>query len=157
MVPVAIGLYLLPIPAGWLLIRPDLPTAVIAVAIGYALVMEGITLVNTCEDYAEDAEEDIRTPAHVLGLRTTLLLAPLMVAAGAVLVTGAVESLGTTTLARALLGVFGLASLVTTAETWPIHRADDLEAAAKGAAPNMPRWFIMTRFTLLAAALARLG
>ena len=156
MVPVAIGLYLLPIPAGWLLIRPDLPATIIAVAVGYALVMEGITLVNTCEDYAEDAEEDIRTPAHVLGLYTTLLLAPLMVVAGAVLVIGAVETLGTTTLARALLGVFGLASLVTVAETWPLHREDDLEAAAKGAAPNMPRWFIMTRFTLLAAVLARL-
>lgn len=156
MVPVAVGLYLLPIPAGWLLIRPDLPAAVIAVAIGYALVMEGITLVNTCEDFAEDAEEDIRTPAHVLGLHTTLLLAPLMVAAGAALSIWAVENLGTTSLARALLGVFGLASLVTVAETWPLHREDDLEAAAKGAAPNMPRWFIMTRFTLLAAALARL-
>jgi len=156
MVPVAIGLYLLPIPAGWLLIRPDLPTSVIVVAVGYALVMEGITLVNTCEDYAEDAEEDINTPAHVLGLHTTLLLAPLMVAAGAVLSIWAVEIQGTTWLARVLLGVFGLASVVTVAETWPLHQEDDLEAAAKGAAPNMPRWFIMTRFTLLAAVIARL-
>jgi 4-hydroxybenzoate polyprenyltransferase len=73
--PVLVGLYTLPLLAGWFLLDKPIPIYFILFVVGYALMNEGFTLVNTCEDYTEDKTEGIRTWAHVFGLRKTLTVA----------------------------------------------------------------------------------
>jgi len=82
--PVAFGLYLLPIIAGWFIVTNQLSAFIILFGIGYALIMQGIVFINTCEDYKEDRISGIRTLAHVIGIRKTLLLGSIFVLIGGV-------------------------------------------------------------------------
>jgi len=82
--PVAFGLYLLPIIAGWFIVTNQLSAFIILFGIGYALIMQGIVFINTCEDYKEDRISGIRTLAHVLGIRKTLLLGSIFVLIGGI-------------------------------------------------------------------------
>ena len=80
--PVTFGLYFLPIIAGWYIVTNRLSAFIILFGMGYALIMQGIVFINTCEDYKEDRISGIRTLAHVLGIRKTLLLASIFVLIG---------------------------------------------------------------------------
>ena len=72
--PVVFGLYALPPLGGWYLVRGRLARLIVVFALGYALLMEGLTIVNTCEDHPEDEAAGVRTLAHALGIRRTLVL-----------------------------------------------------------------------------------
>jgi 4-hydroxybenzoate polyprenyltransferase len=48
--PVMFGLYALPPVGGWYLVRGRLSGFILVFALGYAMLMEGITIINTCED-----------------------------------------------------------------------------------------------------------
>jgi len=82
--PVTFGLYFLPIIAGWFIVTNQLSAFIILFGAGYALIMQGITFINTCEDYKEDRISGIRTLAHVLGIRKTLLLGSIFVLTGGI-------------------------------------------------------------------------
>ena len=157
--PIFIGLYMVPLFAGYLLIRdPILPSFVIFV-LGYAMMNEGFTIVNSCEDYSEDKSEGICTWAHLLGLNRALKVAFVFVLAGLMSVAVLVSRMswlhiGTYEL---LALIFSAVSVITilaaSIEVYRIRNADDLEASAKTHAQKLSRWFIITRYPLVMIAL----
>ncbi len=154
-VPVLVGLYTLPILAGWFLFNYSLPLHFLLFVAGYALMNEGFTLVNTCEDYSEDREEGIKTWAHVFGLKKTLLLAFLFSTAGflclAPFLFGA-KSLSS--ISYLMLIILSLGISHASKEVYLVNKGKDLEEAAKKYAPKMRIWFMMTRYPLLFTALS---
>ncbi len=160
--PVMLGLYFLPVVGGWFLMTERLSLFIMVFAFGYASVMQGITFINTCEDYREDEATQIKTLAHIIGVRRTLSLGAAMVLAGGILdyflILGGREdfkSLGT-----ALAILFYGFSLVYIAAVSSISRrlylvgrsTNSLDLSKKYAA-KMPVWFFLTRYSLLAISL----
>lgn len=157
--PVFIGLYTLPTLGGWFLLNTTLPLYFLAFVIGYALVNEGITLVNTCEDYSEDKAEGIRTWAHIFGLKNTLIIAFVFTFLGGLSIAGSLLSilLQTSSSLWAISSVFVAISFIIIFKTaFEIHntsKAKNLENASKENARKMPKWFMTTRYPLFFAAL----
>ncbi|MFO7793284.1 MAG: UbiA family prenyltransferase [Candidatus Saliniplasma sp.] len=159
-VPVLLGLYTLPVLGGWFVFRNSLSIFIIVFTIGYALLNEGITLVNTCEDYREDKEEGIKTWAHILEIKNTMVLAFLFTGIGGLIAVFGVLLkpifLGWTTYniygstLFIILGIFNtMVILKTTGDIYGALNKEDLETSCKSAAKNMPKWFISTRYPLL--------
>jgi 4-hydroxybenzoate polyprenyltransferase len=160
--PVMLGLYALPPAGGWYLIRGRLSALILVFAVGYAMLMEGITIVNTCEDYPEDESAGIRTLAHALGLRRTLILGAWLAGVGGIT---ALAALFFTAAAATLPGPIRLAGAGALAAyyLWTvvsvvrvlrgIALADDPAAVCKIRARLMPAWFLKTRYPLLLIAL----
>ena len=157
--PVFIGLYTLPVLGGWFLLNNTLPLYFIAFLIGYALLNEGITLVNTCEDYSEDEKENIKTWAHIFGLKNTLLIAFIFTLFGGIAIASSLLSILLQTLSSLwfISSVFVVISAIvifkTSIEIYNINKSSDLEISAKKGAKKMPKWFMMTRYPLFFAAL----
>ena len=162
--PVAFGLYALPPLGGWYLVRGRLAGAIVVFALGYALLMEGLTIVNTCEDQPEDEAAGVRTLAHVLGIRRALVLGAWLTGIGGA--TALAVLLSATALARK--GALGLATIagiavLTVFFVWTaasavralanLAKAEDPAAACKVRAKLMPAWFLKTRYPLLFIAL----
>lgn len=161
--PVLIGLYTLPVLGGWFIFKDTLTLYIVVFTIGYALLNEGITLVNTCEDYQEDKIEDIKTWAHVLGLRSTMRWAFILtISGGLTAILGVVLKpilLGWTSyniyssLIFIILGILNtLLILNTSYSIYSAGNKDDLITSCKQSAKNMPKWFISTRYPLLLMA-----
>ncbi|MCD6371252.1 MAG: UbiA prenyltransferase family protein [Candidatus Aenigmarchaeota archaeon] len=148
--PVWIGLYTLPLLAGWFLFRSDLPLPFLLFVIGYACMNEGFTLVNTCEDYSEDKKEGIKTWAHVFGLRKTLHLAFIFSLLGILCLTPFLFKLSTFTVIGTLIFLLGL--LYASKEVYRVSQGKNLERLAKKFAPKMRIWFMLTRYPLLLTA-----
>jgi 4-hydroxybenzoate polyprenyltransferase len=160
--PVMFGLYALPPLGGWYLVRGRLSGFILVFALGYAMLMEGITIINTCEDYPEDESSGIRTLAHALGIRRTLVLGAWLAGIGGImdlallLGTKAVgAALGPMTLA--VIGVLGSLYAWTVASIvrvlWRVSRSDDPAGQSKTQAKLMPGWFLKTRYSLFFMAL----
>lgn len=155
--PVFIGLYSLPLFGGWFLFRTQFNLEFLLFVIFYALMNEGITFVNTAEDYREDMEEGIRTIAHFLGIKNLLLLSSFLVIFG---------SAGTAILLWKKFQWFGnlfsfLFSLLTIISgifiSFKIFSSSfnkDIEKAAKSIAPSMGKWFMIVRYPLTFSAIA---
>lgn len=160
--PVLIGLYMLPILGGFFISKAIfIPLQVLLFVIGYGLFNEGITLVNTCEDFAEDQEEGIKTWAHVFGLKWTLRVAFIFTLVGTMT---ANISLLLLLLTKNLLTIFFpitvvililsfVISIKTSKDIYDVSRESDLEESAKKHAPKMPIWFITTRYPLMVVSL----
>lgn len=157
-IPVLFGLYTLPLLAGWFLFSNFLEPYFVMFVIGYALMNEGFTLVNTCEDYAEDKEEGIITWAHMLGLKKTLTVAFVFTLCGFLSITSLffifMDSF--TMLIMLFLGLSILMLLKSSIDVYKTGQGNDLERSAKIYARKMPEWFITTRYPLLFIALSRL-
>lgn len=158
--PVLIGLYTLPVLGGWFIFQNSLSLYIIVFAIGYAFLNEGITLVNTCEDYREDMAEGIKTWAHVFSLKRTVSLAFLFTIVGGLLavlgvvlkpfLSGFSNYNIYSSIAFIAMGIINtLLILKTSGDIFQAKRSDDLESSCKNAAKNMPKWFITTRYPLL--------
>lgn len=173
-VPVVLGLYALPPLGGWYLIRGSLNGNILVFAIAYAMLMEGLTIVNTCEDQPEDEATGVRTLAHALGIRRALVAGAWLagvggaVAAGVVLTAakglaggasavapgghaapGTVIFVAVATLAVA----YGAGVVLAVGALRGLARADDPAAGCKLRARHMPAWFLLTRYPLLLMAL----
>ena len=158
--PVLIGLYTLPILGGWFIFQNSLNLYIVVFCIGYALLNEGITLVNTCEDYKEDMEEGIRTWAHVLDMRNTMRIAFLFTTFGGLTAIIGVLlkpiQLGWTTYTTYSSIVFIALGIINTivilrigGDIYKAGSKEDLQLSCKKAAKNMPKWFITSRYPLL--------
>ncbi len=164
--PVFVGLYMLPVLGGWFLFKDTLPMYVMVFVAGYALLNEGITLVNTCEDYGEDWSEGIRTWAHVFGLRTTMKIALVFTFTGGLIAVASLLNhyfssltnsvvLFTISMVSAVLVVMVIINI--SRKIYLAGSRWDIERAAKTCASNMAKWFMTTRYPLLLiAALAAL-
>ncbi|MFQ5883561.1 MAG: prenyltransferase [Thermoplasmata archaeon] len=159
--PVLIGLYTLPLLGGWFLLDKPVLGYFILFVVGYALMNEGFTLVNTCEDYAEDKSEGIKTWAHVFGMRRTLALA-LIFSLGGFLSLGILAFAWLPSFSFAspkeivtlfLIAVLTVALVVSILQVNRARVGENLEVSAKLYAKKMPRWFMTTRYPMLFIAL----
>ncbi|MFO7992211.1 MAG: UbiA family prenyltransferase, partial [Thermoplasmata archaeon] len=162
--PVLIGLYTLPVLGGWFIFHSNLSMFIIVFSIGYALINEGITLVNTCEDYDEDKSEGITTWAHLFSLRKTMKIAYIFTIVGGVIAVigvffkpiflgwsfynmySSIIFVGMGVINTAIILFIGN-NIIASSE------GDDLKSSCKKAAKNMPKWFITTRYPLLLMSL----
>ncbi len=160
--PVMIGLYYLPVVAGWFIIRHSLSALIIFFGLGYALIMQGITFINTCEDSEEDRLSGIRTWAHILGPNRALRLGALFVLGGGVLDIYLLIShmlrfhiskiLVLAAMSFSLL-LFAISILDISRRLWSISRSSDPVLLCKRNAGKMPAWFALTRYPLLLSAM----
>jgi len=159
--PVMFGLYFLPIAAGGFLVMEKIAVLILLFALGYALIMEGITMINTCEDFAEDQALRTRTLAHVLGIRRALGVGAGLVAIGGVTVVGVlfprILSLAHEAIPAAaallLCAVFLAAVHRISHSLFLLSRARDPVQGSKHMAQNLLRWFLWTRYPILVIAL----
>ncbi|HEX7503560.1 MAG TPA: UbiA family prenyltransferase [Acidobacteriota bacterium] len=164
--PVLLGLYFLPPVAGWYLIRGKVSGFIFIFAFGYSILMEGITFINTCEDFAEDQNSDIRTLAHVAGIRTTLKIGTAAIITGSILDILSLACCKYNELSRTpliiiltmLLGLFFISQTFRIAGKFVlISQSIDPEYLSKQYAQAMPFWFFKTRYPLLAITLLAIG
>jgi 4-hydroxybenzoate polyprenyltransferase len=155
--PVLIGLYTLPLLGGWFLFQNTLPPYFLLFVAGYALINEGITLVNTVEDHSEDEQEGISTWSHIFGMRNTLALAFIFSALGFGTVISLFSLPSISLITAGLLALSTLAIFIVVRQVAAAGRADDLEKSAKLHARKMPKWFVMVRYPLLITAISMLA
>jgi 4-hydroxybenzoate polyprenyltransferase len=152
-------LYTIPVIGGWLIYNNDFSSVLIIFIIGYVFMNEGFTLVNSCEDYAEDKKEKIITWAHYFGLKKTLLLAFLFSISGILcsfalglklfnVFNGIIHL-------PALMMIFVSATLILKAsiEVGEVYRSKDLENKSKEYGKRLQKWFLMTRYPLIFTAI----
>lgn len=159
--PVMFGLYFLPIIAGWFIITNQLSVYIIIFALGYALIMEGITFINTCEDFEEDANLEIQTLAHVLGIRKTLILGSIFISTGGfidiILIYNRINLRNLRLIILMfilMMSIFFIMTIVSIAKRlYTISKSSDPIIQSKIHAPKMPMWFISTRYPLLGIAI----
>jgi len=157
--PIILGLFLLPVLGGWLMISTTLTVFIIIFMCGYALMNEGINLVNTAEDYDEDLSEDVRTWAHHFGMRKVLRIAFLFTLIGGIgcligillkfiqlfaLDWGFFAACG-----FFIISIFAIA--LTSKDLHNIGLESDLKRSAKTHAKKLPKWFAITRYPMLLA------
>lgn len=165
--PVLIGLYSLPVLGGWFIFQGSLNLYIVLFTIGYALLNEGLTLVNTCEDYRVDLSEGVKTWAHFFSIKGTLRFAFLFTLVGGLTAVIAVLlkpfymgwSTYTVYSSAVFIGMGVLDTLFILRASTDIYgtlREDDLEKACKTSAKKMPQWFISTRYPLVLMGLGLL-
>jgi len=157
--PTFVGLYMLPLLGGWYMLRDSLKISFILFIAGYALMNEGFTLVNTCEDYAEDKREGIKTWAHIFGIKNTLRIAFVFSSGGILCIFPVMNNIfyGSLNMGKAIslafVGVFLFALINSMRDVWKAIDSHDLQKSSKKYARKMPLWFISTRYPLLLAIL----
>jgi len=155
-IPVLI-LYTFPLFGGWFLFRSELTWYFILFVVGYMLLNEGFTLVNTSEDYTEDKKRNIKTWAHLFGLKKTLIISFWFSLAGLLCVIAmGLLVLDQDSLIKIIssLSIIGSAVLIIKAsfEVREVYRGEDLERRAKLYGVRLQRWFMMTRYPLMISA-----
>jgi 4-hydroxybenzoate polyprenyltransferase len=160
--PVFFGLYYIPIPAGGYLVSGKISLFLILFGMGYALIMQGITFINTCEDYDEDRSFNINTVAHTLGIRKTLFLGAIFTASGGLLDISLIVffkiefSKGNSIVLPViiLMCIFFLGMIIHISRSlFLISRAENPGVLSKKHATKMPLWFLTTRYPLLIISL----
>jgi 4-hydroxybenzoate polyprenyltransferase len=151
-------LYMLPLLGGWFIFRAGVDLIFIVFLIGYALMNEGFTLVNVCEDYHEDIDSGIRTWSHILGLKRTLVLAHIFATLGilCVLVLGykLYQEMDVRMIPASLsLVLTTLLILKASMEVGQARFGENLELQAKIYGKKLQKWFITTRYPLMATSL----
>lgn len=164
--PVFFGLYFLPIVAGWFIIRHRVSLFILLYGLGYALIMQGVTFVNMCEDSYEDKTSGIQTWVHVLGIRKTLLFGSICVLCGGLLTIYLYLSqrvrihmirMPVLPILLILLIFFIFSILSISKKLYLISRSADPFVFSKTEAALMTRWFLATRYPLLFLAVLSVG
>jgi len=160
--PVMIGLYYFPIVAGWFIVAESISVFILLFGLGYALIMQGITFLNTCEDFTEDKILSITTLAHVLGINRTLRLASVFVLFGGILDMALLvlykkdylfKSLEVRLFVLAGTLFLGAILILISATLYSLSQSDQAELLCKKHAKKMRWWFMTTRYPLLVIAL----
>jgi 1,4-dihydroxy-2-naphthoate octaprenyltransferase len=160
--PVIFGLYFLPLVAGWFVVTDRVSLFIILFGIGYAFIMQGITFINTCEDFKEDRISGVRTFAHVIGIRKTLLLASLFVVLGGFIDLGLLIFVKMNLKNISILPLmailflclfFFLAIILISKNLYLVNISKDPFSLSKTYAAQMPKWFLATRYPLLLLSL----
>lgn len=154
-IPVFVGLYMFPLFGGWFLIKDSLEVNFITFVIGYALINESLTLINTCEDYSEDQKEGIKTWAHIFGLKNTLRVSLIMIFSGSIcVIAGLYKHLLSKIFAKQIIPIifiilflFGI--IISFRDIMDSLKANDLFVSTREYAKKLPFWFIIVRYPLL--------
>ncbi|NHI92289.1 MAG: hypothetical protein EAX96_07275 [Candidatus Lokiarchaeota archaeon] len=161
-IPVMLGLYMIPVLGGYFLYPLMLNFFYfILFVIGYTFFNEGIILINTCEDFAEDKERGIHTWAHIMGLKNTLNIAFIFTIFGTLLANITLFIILMISnfysiyfyITLSVVIVSFLTSIITSKDIFEITKKSNFELAAKQSAPKMPKWFMITRYPLMLIAL----
>ena len=157
--PVMIGMYALSPLGGWFVLKDGIDLPFIMFITGYALMNEGFTLVNTCEDYSEDKTEGIKTWAHIFGLKRTLQIATIFSFCGLLSMIYLGYRIyfsfdGLKDVPDVILLILS-AILVLKAglEVNDVRKGEDLEQRAKLYGKRLAKWFISTRYPIVLTAL----
>jgi 4-hydroxybenzoate polyprenyltransferase len=152
-------LYTLPLIGGWFIYKDTLEMYFVIFLVGYVLMNEGYTLVNMCEDYSEDKEEGISTWAHIFGLKDTLKLAYVFA------ICGILSGLGLgIKFFQNFSGVYSIPAFISilfasilifqaAMEVGWVRKGKDLKKSSKRYGKRLQRWFMMTRYPLMAATI----
>jgi 4-hydroxybenzoate polyprenyltransferase len=163
-IPVMLWLYFLPILAGWYIVKDALSLFIILFGFGYASIMQGITFINTCEDYEADRMFGIRTWVHVFGIKKTLLIGTIFVTGGGILILFLaffyvikLHSFGFITIMDLIVLFFFESSIFFIAKNLHSigHSANPAESSRESAY-KMRSWFLSTRYPLLVLAILSL-
>jgi 4-hydroxybenzoate polyprenyltransferase len=153
-VPVMVGVYVLPIIAGYATISTEFPVLFWAFLTGYFFLNLGINLVNAAEDADVDSRAGIETLAVRLGVKRTLGIAVLSQVMGLLAPVSMFLYLNDNcliVLAFFLLSLFKAVQVLY--EIYGIYTADDPLKAAKEGGKKLPAWFVGTRYPLLFMAI----
>ena len=153
-VPVMVGVYVLPIIAGYATISTEFPVLFWAFLTGYFFLNLGINLVNAAEDADVDSRAGIETLAVRLGVKRTLAIAVLSQVMGLLAPVSMFLYLNDNcliVLAFFLLSLFKAVQVLY--EIYGIYTADDPLKAAKEGGKKLPAWFVGTRYPLLFMAI----
>ena len=154
--PVMFGLYFFPIIAGWFVVNGKISVYITIFGLGYALIMQGITFINTCEDFEEDRASGIRTLAHVLGIKNILYLGAVFVFVGGFIDLGLIsyrikpDTIGIVPFIVVLgLSAFFVGTILRIAKNlYFLGKSNNALALCKKNAVKMPLWFLSTRYPL---------
>jgi 4-hydroxybenzoate polyprenyltransferase len=164
--PVMLGLYFMPILAGGYVASGMITIKVIILSGGYALLMQGITFINTCEDYSEDQRTGIKTLAHELGVKRILETGAVCVAMGGICLIALILFIRLRLhLERDLLSLLFLVGLFyfvyvlfcITRRLYLLSGLPDPESGCKRYGKRMRWWFVSTRYPLLVIGLLLLA
>ena len=162
--PIIIGLFTFPFINGWLMITNYFTVFGIIFLIGYILMNQGFNLINTAEDYDEDLSENVRTWAHIFGLKKTFLVSLLFTIVGGICCIIAIYMKLILITIYTYNLIFSSSFLVLSAtfifkasiEIYKIGKKENLQKAAKDNASKMPFWFASTRYPMLIAVICML-
>ena len=151
--PVMIGVYVLPIIAGYSVLSMDFSPCFWGFLTGYFFLNLGINLVNVAEDVDVDAKAGIRTIGVEKGARVVLRTAWISQLLG---VSAPLFLLPMLRMNLWVLSFFILSlitALYTFFEIFALYLSLDPLKAAKKGGKNLPKWFVITRYPLLLMAI----
>jgi len=160
-------LYTIPMLCGWLIFKNYITFYFFIFIIGYVLMQEGFTLVNTCEDYNEDKKENIRTWAHRFGLKNTLRTSFVFSITGILCIIGLVLKYLIKYDYNIYFDIISIVNIIfifitlllilkASFEVRETYLGDNLEKRAKKYGKRLQKWFIMTRYPLMICAIIML-
>ncbi len=153
-VPVMVGVYILPIIAGYSVLSMSFTPLFWLFLAGYFFLNLGINLVNAAEDIDVDSKMDIETLAVKLGAEKTLKIAAVSQALGLIAPVSMFLYFHDTCI---VVVAFFLLALLKAFQAFHeilgISRSDDPLKAAKEGGKRVPVWFVSTRYPLLLMAL----
>ena len=152
--PVMVGVYVLPIIAGYSVLSTDFPPMFWLFLTGYFFLNLGINMVNMAEDTDVDEKMGIETLAVRIGAKRTLKMAALSQALGVLAPVSLLIFLNDNCLlviAFFLLALFKAIQVFH--EIFMLSKEEDAVSAAKKGGKRLPSWFVTTRYPLLFMAL----
>jgi len=148
-IPVNLGVYVLPILAGYLIIDQNVTLDFLLFILGYALLNLGINLVNVAEDHDVDKRCDIFTIAHKLGIRKTIGTASLTTILGSLIILSMlfiqINNIYSVIFFFLLLTTMAFTSL----DISTTLLKQDIETAVKKKGKRLPLYFISTRYPMI--------
>ncbi len=149
--PVNIGVYILPLVAGYLVVKSDISWLFLLFVAGYAVLNLGINLVNVAEDYKEDKDKGIKTISHSMGLSKTISTAVMSLLIG----TGIILTVFYVLLRFDLPVIVSFSFGAVTMLLVPVDLlslfgdVEYLEKKVQRKAKKLPLYFIITRYPMV--------
>ena len=151
--PVMIGVYVLPIIAGYSVLSMDFSPYFWGLLTGYFFLNLGINLVNVAEDVDVDAKAGIRTVGVEKGAKAILRAAWISQLLGVSAPLFLLPMLRMNIWVLAFFIISLITALYTFIEIFALYRSPDPLKAAKKGGKNLPKWFVITRYPLLLMAI----
>ncbi len=148
-IPVNLGVYVLPILAGYLIIDPNISLDFLLFILGYVLLNLGINLVNVAEDYDVDKRCNIFTIAHKLGIRKTMSLASVTTILGGIIVLITLYLQVNTTYSTITFLLLLITVVFTSLDISSTLLTGDIKTSAQTKGKRLPLYFISTRYPMV--------
>ena len=151
--PVMIGVYVLPIIAGYSILSMDFSLYFWGFLTGYFFLNLGINLVNVAEDVDVDAKAGIRTIGVEKGAKDMLRIAWISQLLGVSAPLFLLPMLRWNIWVIAFFVLSLITAIYPFMEIFALYRSPDPLKAAKKGGKNLPKWFVITRYPLLLMAI----